>query len=157
MFEAELKSSPHQHLDDTPTRVNWQNQTCHIVCHPVYTSFHTRSHKARPTILDVLRHGRPRIFRLKAEAFTYLENQPFSKNTRQTLQKWQSEMVLDEANFILRLDERLPRLPAQQRKAIIDAAAAYHAESGVPIIQTLICDDAPQFNWLTKSMMLWGT
>jgi hypothetical protein len=50
----------------------------------------------------------------------------------------------------------LPSLPAQQRKAIIDAAAvaAYHAEKGVPLIQTLICDDAPQFNWLTYSMML---
>jgi hypothetical protein len=54
----------------------------------------------------------------------------------------------------MRLDEQLPVLPTQQRKAIIDAAAAYHAESGVSIIQTLICDDAPQFNWLTKSMML---
>ncbi len=156
VFEAGLKSSPHQHLDDTPTRVNGQNQACHIVCNPVYTSFHTRPHKDRLTILDVLRHGRARIFRLNAEAFTYLENQPFSKNTRQTLQQWLSETVLDEANFILRLDEQLPGLPAQQRKAIIDAAAvaAYHAESGVPIIQTLICDDAPQFNWLTKSRML---
>jgi hypothetical protein len=104
----------------------------------------------------VLRNGRARIFRLNAQALAYLESQPFSKNTRQTLQKWQSETVLDEANFILRLDEQLPRLPAQQRKAIIDAAAvvAYHPESSVPIIQTLICDDAPQFNWLTKSIML---
>jgi hypothetical protein len=156
VFEAGLKSSPHQHIDDTPTRVNGQNQACHIVCNPVYTSFHTRPHKDRLTILDVLRNGRPRIFRLNAEAFAYLESQPFSKNTRQTLQNWQSEMVLDEANFVMRLDEHLPGLPAQQRKAIIDAAAiaAYHAESDIPIIQTLICDDAPQFNWLTQSMML---
>jgi hypothetical protein len=106
VFEAGLKSSPHQHIDDTPTRVNGQNQACHIICNPVYTSFHTRPHKDRLTILDVLRNGHPRIFRLNAEAFTYLENQPFSKNTRQTLQKWQSETVLDEASFILRLDEQ---------------------------------------------------
>jgi hypothetical protein len=31
---------------------------------------------------------------------------------------------------------------------------AYHTEIGFPVIQTLICDDAPQFNWLTCSMML---
>jgi hypothetical protein len=156
VFEAGLKSSPYQHIDDTSTRVNGQNQVCHILCNPVYTSFHTRQHKNRLTVLDVLRNDRPRILRINTEALAYLEGQTFSKHTRQTLQAWCSEADLDEANFILRLDENLPNLPAQQRKAIIDAAAvaAYHAESDVPIIQTLICDDAPQFNWLTKSMLL---
>lgn len=156
IFEAGLKSSPYQHIDDTATRVNGQNQACHIVCNPVYTSFHTRLHKDRLTILDVLRSGRPRLFLLNAEALGYLESQPFSKHTRQILAEWVSDTALDEANFILRLDEQLPKLPAQQRKALIDAAAvaAYHAERGVPVIQTLICDDAPQFNWLTQSMML---
>jgi hypothetical protein len=156
VFEAGLHSSPHQHIDDTLTRVNGKNHACHILCNPVYTSYHTRPRKDRLTVLDVLRNGRPRIFRLNAEALSYVEDLPLSKNTRQTLQNWQSDTVLDEAAFILRLDEHLPSLPAQQRKAIIDAAAvaAYHAEKGVPLIQTLICDDAPQFNWLTYSMML---
>jgi len=156
VFEAGLGSSPYQHIDDTPTRVNGQNQYCHILCNPLYTSFHTRPHKDRLTVLDVLRNGRSAIFRINAEALSYLKDLPLSKATRQTLQSWQSDSVLDEAAFILRLDEKLPKLPAQQRKTIIDAAAvaAYHAEVGVPVIQTLICDDAPQFNWLTYSMML---
>ena len=156
VFEAGLRSSPDQHIDDTLTRVNGQNQSCHILCNPVYTSYHTRPHKDRLTVLDVLRNGRPRIFRLNDEALSYLKDLPFSKTTRQTLQAWQAETVLDEAAFIMRLDDNLPNLPIQQRKAIIDAAAvaAYHAETGVPVIQTLICDDAPQFNWLTISKML---
>ena len=156
VFEAGLRSSPYQHIDDTPTRVNGQNQYCHILCNPVYTSFHTRPHKDRLTVLDVLRNGRSHIFRINAEALSYLKDLPLSKITRRTLQSWQSDKVLDEAAFIIRLDEKLPKLPIQQRKAIIDAAAvaAYHAEVGVPVIQTLICDDAPQFNWLTYSMML---
>lgn len=156
VFEAGLRSSPNQHIDDTLTRVNGQNQSCHILCNPVYTSYHTRPHKDRLTVLDVLRNGRPRIFRLNTEALSYLKDLPFSKITRQTLQDWQAETVLDEAAFIMRLDDNLPNLPVQQRKAIIDAAAvaAYHAETGVPVIQTLICDDAPQFNWLTISRML---
>jgi len=156
VFEAGLGSSPYQHIDDTATRVNGQNQACHIVCNPVYSSYHTRLHKDRLTVLDVLRAGRAHIFCLNAEAMGYLKDQPFSKHTRQTLQGWQSETVLDEAAFKVLLDETLPTLPAQQRKAIIDAAAvaAYHAESGVPVIRTLLCDDAPQFNWLTESMML---
>jgi Transposase IS66 family len=156
VFEAGQRSSPYQHLDDTPTRVNGQNQNCHILCNPVYTAFRTRPHKDRLTILDVLRNGRPRIFLINAEALSYLEDLPLSKTTRQILQSWQDGPVLDEVLFMLRLNESLPSLPAQQRKTIIDAAAvaAYHAETGVTVIQTLICDDAPQFNWLTLSRML---
>lgn len=154
--EAGRNSSPHHNLDDTPVRVNGQNHHCHILCNPVYTSYHTRQHKDRLTILDVLRNGRVRIFRFNAEALSYLKEIPLSKATRQTLDAWQSEDVFDETVFIAQLDKKLPHLPAQQRKAIIDAAAvsAYHAEIGTPVIQTLICDDAPQFNWLTFSMML---
>ena len=154
--EAGLQSSPEQHVDDTPTRVNGQNHYCHILCNPVYTSYHTRPHKDRLTVLDVLRNGRSRIFRFNAEALSYLEGLPFSKLTRQTLQDCLSEDVFDEDTFMARMKKNLPNLPTQQRKSISDAAAvaAYHAEFGVAVIQTLICDDAPQFKWLTRSMML---
>lgn len=156
VFEAGMKSSPYQHLDDTPTRVNGQNQYCQTLCNEVYTSYHTRPRKDRLTVLDVLRNGRSRIFRLNAEAFSYLEGFPLSKSTRQILQSCLREAVMDEDAFMLYLKKNLPNLPVQQRKAVIDAAAvaAYHVEFGVPVIQTLICDDAPQFNWLTRSVML---
>ena len=154
--EAGLETSPQQSLDDTPTRVNGQNHACHILSTPVYTSYHTRLHKDRLTVLDVLRNGRARIFQFNAEALSYLENLPLSKRTRQVLQDWQSATVMDEDLFITLLDQKLPKLPVQQRKAIIDAAAvaAYHADFNAPLIQTLICDDAPQFKWLTYSIML---
>jgi len=50
----------------------------------------------------------------------------------------------------------LPNLNIQQRTAILGAAAvaAYHAEKGVPIVDTLVCDDASVFHWLTRAMML---
>jgi hypothetical protein len=156
VYEAGLRSSPWQHTDDTQTRVDGQNQHCHVVCNPVYTAYHTRPTKERLTVLDVLRNGRPRVFRLNGEALSYLENVPLSKAARQSLASWRSEQDLDEATFLGRLDVLLPKLGAQQRKAVIDAAAvaAYHAEQTVPVIQALICDDAPQFNWLTRWMML---
>jgi hypothetical protein len=34
------------------------------------------------------------------------------------------------------------------------AVAAYHAEDNVPIVRLLVCDDAPQFNWLSAEMGL---
>lgn len=156
VFEAGLRSSPWQHTDDTQTRVDGQNQHCHVVCNPVYTAYQTKPTKERLAVLDVLRNGRERRFRLNQEALTYLEGVALSKAARQTLQTWCSETERDEATFQQRLDSWLPNLGAQPRKAIVDAAAvaAYHAETDFPVIQALICDDAPQFNWLTRFLML---
>ncbi len=156
VYEAGLRSSPWQHTDDTQTRVNGQNQHCHVICNPVYTAYQTLPKKDRLSVLDVLRHGRPRIFRLNREALDYLENVPLSKADRQALRDGGSEQDLDEPTFLRRLDLLLPDLGPQPHKAILDAAAvaAYHVEQDVPVIQALLCDDAPQFNWLTREMML---
>ena len=156
VYEAGLASSPYQHTDDTLTRVDGQNQHCHVVCNPVYTAYHTRPTKERLSVLDVLRNGRPRIFRLNHEALGYLEGLPWSKAAWRTLQSWINEQDLDEDSFVGRLQAALPKLSQQQRKALIDAAAvaAYHAETDFPVVQALICDDAPQFNWLARIMML---
>lgn len=156
VYEAGLRSSPWQQTDHTETRVDGENQHCQVVCNPVYSSYHTRRGKDRLTVLDVLRQGRKRIFRLNAEAFGYLEKVSLSKAVQKILPQWRSEKVLDEAAFVKRLDAALPNLNIQQRTAILGAAAvaAYHAERGVPIVDTLVCDDAAEFNWLTRAMML---
>jgi len=156
VYEAGLRSSLWQHTDDTLTRVNGQNQHCHVVCNPIHTTYHTMPNKNRLSVLDVLRNGRERSFRLNHEAISYLEKVRLSKTTRQILQTWCSEAEMDEATFRQHLECLLPNLGKQQRKAITDAAAiaSYHAETEWPVIQALVCDDAPQFNWLTYAMML---
>ena len=156
VYEAGLASSPYQHTDDTVTRLDGQNQHCHVVCNPVYTAYHTRPSKDRLSVLDVLRNGRQRIFRLNNEALGYMESQlKWSKAVWGTLQRWVAEQDLDEPTFLKRLDAELPGLGKQHRKLLIDAAAvaAYHAETGFPVVRALICDDAPQFNWLARLMM----
>jgi len=156
VYEAGLQSSPWQQTDDTQTRVNGQNQHCHVVCNPVYAAYFTRPSKERLTLLDVLRNGRKRIFRLNSEALGYLENLVWSKAAWCTLQSWNCEQDQDEETFVNRVDAALPKLSQQQRKALIDAAAvaAYHAETDSPVIKALVCDHAPQFNWLTLELML---
>ena len=159
VYEAGLRSSPWQQTDDTLTRVNGENQHCHVVCNPVFTAYHTTPNKDRLSVLDVLRNGRERIFRLNAEALGYLENLPWSKKAWRKLQSWTAEggeQDLEESAFLERLEAALPKLSQQQHKALIDAAAvaAYHAETDFPVVQTLVCDDAPQFNWLSREMML---
>jgi len=156
VYEAGLRSSPWQQSDHTETRVNGERRHCQVVCNPVYTSYHTRPKVDRLTALDVLRQGRKRIFMLNEEAFGYLEPVALSKAAQAVLPKWQSDKVWEEAAFMKRLEKALPSLNIQQRTAILGAAAvaAYHAEKDVPIVDTLVCDDASVFHWLTRAMML---
>jgi len=157
LYEAGLASSPYQQTDDTLTRVDGQNHHCHVVCNPVYTAYHTRPSKDRLTVLDVLRNGRPRQFRINAEALAYLQKQSlsWSKTAWSRLQSWKSEESLNEATFLERLERELPGLGAQHRKELLDAAAiaAYHVEVDFPVVRALICDDAAQFHGLTEWMM----
>ncbi len=114
------------------------------------------SKSRRLTALDVLRQGRKRIFLLNEEAFGYLEKVVLSNAACEVLPKWRSEKVWEEAAFLKRLDQALPNLNIQHCTAILGAAAvvAYHAENGVPIVDTLVCDEAAVFHWLTRAIML---
>jgi len=156
VYVAGLESSPWQQTDDTLTRVNGQNHHCHVVCNPVYTSYHTRASKDRLSVLDVLSNGRKRLFRLNEETIGYLSSIPWSKAAWEKIQSWKSEQDWEEAAFMERLGEGLPRMSNQQRKTMIDAAAiaAYHAQKNDLVVQALVCDDAPQFNWLGQKRML---
>jgi len=156
VFEAGLRSTPWQHTDQTSTRVNGQNQHCNIVCNPLYTIYTTTPKKDRLSVLDVLRNGRARRFRLNEEALGYLKPTPLSKATRNWLLAECSDQDWDEKTFVAQLDAKWPKLNMQQRQAILSAAAvaAHHAEEDTPQVRLLVCDDAPQFNWLAEEIAL---
>lgn len=156
VYEAGLRSSPWQQTDHTETRVDGQNQHCQVVCNPVYTSYHTQPRKDRLSVLDVLRQGRKRIFRLNQEALEILKCVPLSKAAQAILPQWCSEKDWQETDFVARLEQALPSLNVQQRTAILGAAAvvAYQAEQEVPQVDTLLCDDAAEFHWLTRAIQL---
>jgi hypothetical protein len=154
--EAGLRSSPWQHIDQTSTRVNGQNQHCNIVCNPLYTVYTTTPSKDRLSVLDVLRNGRARRFRLNEEALGYLASTPLSKAIRSWLSAECRDQDWEEKAFVERLDTNWPNLSGQQRQAILSAAAvaAYHAELSTPVVRLLLCDDAPQFRWLAEWLAL---
>ena len=156
VYEAGLRSSPWQHLDDTATRVNGQNHHCHVVDNPLHTTYLTTPAKDRLSVIDVLRNGQPRTFRLNAEALEYLETTGVSVVTRQKLTHLPQDQDLDQATIYRLLEEHLPDLGAQARKWILDAAAvaAYHAQREWPVVRLLICDGAPQFTWVTEELEL---
>jgi len=156
LYEAGLRSSPYQQIDDTATRVNGQNQHAHIVCNPLYTIYHTLPSKDRLSVLDVLRNGRPRAFRLNAEALTMLEQVGLAACQRARLAPLARDQTLDEVSLYALLDTHLPTLGQQQRKWVLDATAiaAYHAAVDWPIVRLLLGDDAPQWTLLTEELAL---
>ena len=96
VYQAGLSSSPWQHLDDTATRVNGQNHHCHVVNNPLYSAYLTTPSKDRLSVIDVLRNGQPRTFRLNGEALRYLATAGVSGITRQQLSHWPQNRDLDE-------------------------------------------------------------
>ncbi len=156
LFEAGLRSSPWQQTDDTATRVNGQNQHCHIVDNPLHTTYLTLPSKDRLSVIDVLRNGQPRVFRYNADAEAWLEAAGVSRVTRQKLTHLPRDQELDASALQQWLDTHLPGLGSQTRKWVQDAlaVAAYQAQLEWPVVRLLLCDDAPQFTWITDELGL---
>ena len=156
VYEAGLRSSPWQHMDETTTRVNAQNYYCQILCNPLYTAYFTTENKSRLTVIDVLTNFRERSFLLNREAFTYFEIFKLSAPVIQQLKSFPQDQQLGQEEFFGLLDKYLSQLGPQQRNHVIDAAAiaAYHAQMEFPVVRLLICDDAPQFKLVTEQLAL---
>ncbi len=156
LYEAGLNSTPWQNIDDTSTRVNGQNQFCHIVCNPFYTAYFTTPRKDRLTVLDVLKNFAPRDFLLNEEAFGYIDIFKLPKAVVQQLRTLPLDQTFDEPDFLNLLDQCLPQIGPQHRSHILDAAAiaAYNAIMEFPIVKVLLCDDAPQFKLITQQLAL---
>lgn len=153
---AGLGSSPWQHLDDTETRVNGRGQHCHILCNPLYTAYTTLPAKDRLSVVAVLARWAVRRFRLNAEAQAYLAAVGAAQWVQAAVQGLPQDEDFEETVFGALLDGWLPRLGPQQRRWVEDAAAvaAYHAQTGVPVVRLLVCDDAPQFKGVTDELAL---
>jgi len=156
IYEAGLRSSPWQHIDETGARVNGQNRHCHIVCNPLYTAYFTTEKKNRLTVIDVLGNSSERTFLLNDEALELLRTLRLSARLIGQLHCLPHDQELGEGEFTALLNQHLPDLGPQQRSRILDAAAiaAYHAQTGFPVVELLICDDAPQFKLVTDKLSL---
>jgi len=156
IYEAGLRSSPWQHIDETGARVNGQNQHCHIVCNPLYTAYFTTEKKDRLTVIDVLRNTSECTFLLNDEAFELLHSLRLSARVISQLNGLPQNQELGESEFTGLLGQHLPDLGPRQRNRILDAAAiaAYHTQTGFPVVELLVCDDAPQFKLVTDELSL---
>ena len=156
MYQAGLRSSSWHHSDDTPARVNGVNEHTHTVCNPLYTIYVTTEKKDRLAVLQAFTNGHALTFCLNAAAYTWLEQGNLPAKVLAALRQWPQDQALSEKTFTTLLNEHLPQLGEQHRRSILEAAAvaAYHIQQEFPVIDLLICDDAPQFKRLTEDLAL---
>ncbi len=154
--QAGVASSPYAHLDVTPTRVNGSEEQCHVLGGPLYVYYHTTPRKDRLAAIATLQLGAPCRFQLNAAAWASLEQATVPAMVRRQLQAWGPDQVWTWEEWRTLLDQQLPGLGDRLRERIWDAAAIgyYRAQRAVPVVETLVCDDAPQFRGITADLSL---
>jgi hypothetical protein len=163
-FEAEfnelyiegLASSYWQHLDQTSARVKGVNYTTNVVCNPLYTIYSTTLKKDRLSVLRVLQNKQGLEFILNRLTYELLDTLNVPIKWSNQLKSLPQETVFTESEFNFLLDTYVNKLGSQHRTRVLEAAAIafYHQQSDIPIVQTLVCDDAPQFKLLTYNLAL---
>ncbi|MTJ10811.1 transposase [Anabaena sp. UHCC 0204] len=156
VYSAGLESSPWQHFDQTAARVGGVNHTTNVICNPLYTVYLTTPKKDRLTVLKGLQNNKELEFIFNQFTYELLINFPLPNKYKDALQLLPQETVLNSEQFHALLDTYLPKLGSQQRTRITEAAAIafYHQQTNWPVVQTLVCDDAPQFKLLTDNIAL---
>ncbi|MCP4404554.1 MAG: transposase [bacterium] len=154
--QAAIEVSDYVQVDDTGTRVNGQHHYTHIACHDVYTAFFTTDHNNRLTMFDVLRHFESRRCLLNDETLVFLEKLGLSLADRQLLSEYTREKDSQEQEMMEILDTLYGTGRPRKRARILEGGAmsCYRQDTGIAIMNILVCDDAPQFKLLTDERAL---
>lgn len=150
VYRAGLASGSWQHIDDTSTRVNGENQYCHVLCNPLYTAYFTRPDKDRLTIISLLQNVTEPVYMLNETTAAWLALFSTPQWAQQVIATWTQEQPIPSPELEAWIEICLGRLNKQQQARIKEAAAltAYYHQADVPIIPTLLSDDAPQFRFI---------
>ena len=109
-----------------------------------------------------MQNGQELDFILDALTFSLLNTLQLPIKWKDSLKLLPQETVLNSTQFNSLLDTYVPKLGSQQRTRIMDAAAMpsavnyafYHQQTDWSVVQTIICDDAPQFKLITDDLAL---
>ena len=151
-----IASTSYQHIDDTATRVNGENQHCHVLCNPWYTAYFTRPAKDRLTIIQILQGAEELQLLLSAQTQKWFDLFQLPKKVQSEIAQWTAHSFLRRDALEQQIETRLPKLNAQQKARILESAAltAYYAQTTMPQVTILSSDDAPQFQQITHLQQL---
>jgi hypothetical protein len=152
IFQSGLSSTTYQQIDDTSARVNGSNCHTQIICNPYYTAYFTVPNKNRETILDLFLCGNEKTYCFNEEAFELMEGFNVSKIWIEKLsslkgKKYNKEEMRREIDCIFSSDgHKITKMRVLEGCSI----AAYHQMTNIPVVTTLLSDEAPQFKQLTS-------
>lgn len=152
IHQAGLASGPWVATDQMSTRVDGQNEVCHVVGNTLFTSYHTRPGGTRQDVLAVL-WGQELRFRLNDEAVAWFEQTslPVPLRTRLLVAlSLERDLTRTELQQLTTAGITLGRQQLQQVGDAL-AVAAYHAQMSVPIVDWLLSDDATVYDHLSDS------
>lgn len=154
IFKFVMEMAEYVGIDDTGSCENGVNKYVQILSHPKFSLFFTTDKKDRLTIIDLLRFFQEREFFFNQEAFDLLKSMNVSDKKIKMVKDKTSEInVINEKEMEDILNEMFPsKTKGKTTKLRIKEAgliAFYHQETGTPIMETLIADDAPQFKLIT--------
>ena len=157
LFTAGLASTPYQQTDDTSARVAGKFWHTHIVCNPYYTAFFTRPHKDRLTVLSVLQNTTSPGFRFNAKTLELLEPYEIPQKWQRRVAALGEDVEYDAEACRALLDAWFGVGRTSSARTKIEQAAAtvyYQQQTKVPVVETLVCDDAGQFKSITDHLAL---
>jgi hypothetical protein len=149
IFNAGMKASDCQQVDDTGCRVNGKNYYTHIFCNPFFTAYFTRKNKDRLTLLDILCRGELK-YAFNEETYDLMLEFGLA---RKWLDKIKCMLQIEaltrkEIDAILHKLFPNPKKHATNRRIILESAALAYYQDSEYFIKYLMSDDAPQFNRL---------
>ena len=152
IFLSGLNSTTYQQIDDTSARVNGNNWYTQIICNPYYAAYFTVPHKNRETILDILLCGNEKTYCFNEEAFELMETFNISPFWMEKLSSFKDKTYNNE-EMSRKMDYVFsPDGHKNTKMRVLEACsiAAYHRLTNIPVVSTLLSDDAPQFRKLTS-------
>ncbi|MDO8873462.1 MAG: transposase [Methanoregula sp.] len=149
ILKAGVLAGKYVHIDDTGARVDGKQHFTQILCNPFFTAYMTLPHKDRLSILRMLLMGIELKFQFNDATFELLEIFKVPEKVRTYLKENYDGRTLTEQEIEILLKE-IPsdnRNPDQLYRRIMEAAGItwYHEQKEVPVVQTLVSDDAAQF------------
>jgi hypothetical protein len=149
IFNAGMKASDYQQVDDTGCRVNGKNYYTHVFCNPFFTAYFTRKNKDRLTLLGILCRGELK-YAFNEEAYDLMLEFGLAKKWWDQIKAmFQTEaLTRKDIDAILQKLFPNPKKHSTNRRIILESAALAYYQQSEYFIQYLMSDDAPQFNRL---------
>jgi len=140
-----LEGGLYGQTDTTGSRVDGVNYHSHIFGNDYFTSYFTRPHKDRQTVIDLLRSEEARIYLLNEATYDIFNYLKIPKKVQKCLLKIDIKRVMNREEFEAKIKAVLRTEDfTRHGDKVLEGAyiAAYQADSPLAI---LVSDDAPQY------------